>query len=106
MPAGTRGSSVRRRAVLRDAWTGDAVLTLFAREAILREGGEIDSEKAVRFTSNRFLATIGEPSEVEAQIGRRYREDGLAGAFAWIAANLLPVFLRAEEKRTPKPRQP
>lgn len=81
------------------------MLTLYAREMILREGGGIDGEKAVRFTSNRFLATFGEPSEVEAEIGRRYREQGLAAAFAWIEANLLPVFLKMEEKRAPKPRR-
>ncbi len=93
----------RRRRILKEAWTGDAVLTLYAREWILRTSGDIDGERAVRLCCNRFLAAFGEPSEVEAEIGRVYQEQGLAEAFASIEARLLPNFLKQEEKRR-KPR--
>ena len=96
----------RRRQILQEAWTGDAVLTLFAREMILREAGEIDSEKAVRLTSNQFLAAFGDPSEVEAEIGRAYEERGLGGAYAHIEGRLLPNFRRKEEKRQKALRPP
>ena len=89
----------RRRQILKEAWTGDAVLALYAREMILRVEGDIDGEKAVRLTSNQFLATFGDPSEVEAEIGRVYQEQGLTAAFNWIESHLLPHFLKKEEKR-------
>ena len=94
-----RMSTDRRRQILKEAWTGDAVLALYAREMILRAEGDIDGEKAVRLTSNQFLATFGDPSEVEAEIGRVYQEQGLTAAFNWIESNLLPNFLKKEEKR-------
>jgi hypothetical protein len=50
-------------------------------------------------TSNRFLAALGEPSEVEAEIGRVYRAEGIEAAFAWIEQKLVPLFDRQEEKR-------
>ncbi len=89
----------RRRKILEEAWTGDAVLCLYARGAILRRGGGIDNAQFERMTSNRFLAGIGEPSQVEASIGRIYASDGLDAAFAWIEENLLPLFRKQEEKR-------
>ena len=78
---------------------GDAVLALFAREMILREDGDIDGEKSVRLTNNHFLAAFGDPSEVEAEIGREYQEKGLAAAFAYIEVRLLPNFRKREAKR-------
>jgi len=50
-------------------------------------------------TSNRFLAAFGEPSEVEAELGRLYESQGLEAAFAWIEQKLMPLFDRQEEKR-------
>ena len=83
------------------------MLTLYAREWILRADGDIDGEKAVRLCCNRFLAGFGEPSEVEAEIGRVYLEQGLAAAFASIEVRLLPNFLKQEEKRRkPQPVPP
>ena len=93
----------RRRQILKEAWTGDAVLALYAREMILRAHGDIDGEKAVRLTCNRFLATFGDPSEVEAEIGRVYQEQGLTAAFNWIESRILPVFLQRESRRRPRP---
>jgi hypothetical protein len=89
----------RRKTVLEDAWIGDAVLSLFARMRILRGDGVLDQEKFVRMTSNQFLAVVGEPSEVEAEIGRVYERHGLVGAFGWIEERLMPVFEKQEENR-------
>ena len=91
--------STNRRQILEEAWIGDAVLSLYVREKILREDGKLDGEKCVRMTSNQFLAAFAEPSEVEAELGRVYQRDGLAGAFAWIEARLLPKFELQEQKR-------
>jgi dsRNA-specific ribonuclease len=95
----SRRAEAQRKAVLEDAWIGDAVLALFARQRILRGDGLQDQEKFIRMTSNQFLAVVGEPSEVEAQIGRVYERDGLEAAFAWIEQKLMLVFEKQEEKR-------
>ena len=86
-----------------DAWIGDAVLALYARVKILREDGRVDGEKSKRLTSNRFLGALGEPTRVEAQIGRVYTSDGLEAAFHWIEQHLLPLFERQEENRKKRP---
>jgi hypothetical protein len=95
MPAPKLG----RAKILEEAWTGDAVLCLYARRRILRETGSVDSTRFERMTSNRFLATLGEPSEVEAEIGRIFETEGLEKAFAWIEQKLMPLFERQQEKR-------
>ena len=82
-----------------DAWIGDAVLALYARLKILREDGGVDGEKCKRLTSNQFLGTFGEPTRVEANIGRVYAGEGLEAAFGWIERHLLPLFERQEENR-------
>jgi hypothetical protein len=78
---------------------GDAVLCLYARRRILAEDGKIDAPKAERMTSNQFLTVFGEPSEVEAELGRVYERDGLEAAFGWIESRLMVVFGRQEAKR-------
>ena len=88
-----------REQVLKDAWIGDAVLSLYARTRILREHGSIDGAKAERMVSNRFLSVLSEASETEAAIGRIFASDGLAAAFTWIEEQLMPVFDRQEAKR-------
>ena len=88
-----------RQQLLAEAWIGDAVLSLFARRKILGERGAISSEQFERMTSNQFLAAFGDPSSVEARIGRVYTEAGIDAAFAWIEANLVPLYQRQEEKR-------
>jgi hypothetical protein len=52
-------SKLRRKSILEDAWLGDAVLALFARQRILSSGQGIDNEKAIRMTSNKFLTILG-----------------------------------------------
>lgn len=74
------------------AWVGDAVLALFAREFVLRERNTMDGEWFTRLTSNEFLSAFGNPTRVEASIGKLYREGGLEGAFAWMNSNLIPLF--------------
>ena len=80
------------------AWIGDAVLELFVRKWILREEGEMDGDKKTRFTSNRFLACFGNPTSVEAKIGRTYEAEGLEAAFTLIEDEFLPLFLKQEAK--------
>lgn len=75
------------------------MLTLYARLKILREDGSLDGEKAARMSSNQFLAAFGEPTAVEAGIGRVFEKSGLAAAFAHIENLLIPLFTRQEEKR-------
>jgi hypothetical protein len=88
-----------RAEVLKEAWVGDAVLSLYARLRILREDGGIDGAKSVRLTSNQFLSCFGEPSEVEAEIGQVYTSQGLDAAFAYIETRLVPRVERHEAKR-------
>lgn len=84
------------------AWIGDAVLTLYARSLILREDLKVDGPKCVRMTSNQFLSTRGEPTRVEAELGRIYQQQGLEAAFHWIESALLPLFRKQEENRLRK----
>jgi dsRNA-specific ribonuclease len=74
------------------AWIGDAVLALFARQFVLRERDSMDGEWFTRLTSNDFLSAFGNPTRVEASIGKIYLESGLEAAFAWMEANLIPLF--------------
>ncbi len=88
-----------REQILKEAWVGDAVLCLYAREKILREDGRVDGERYARMTSNQFLNCLGEPSDVEARIGRIYSSEGLAAAFRWIQQELMPMFEKQEANR-------
>ncbi len=82
-----------------EAWVGDAVLALYVREWILRENGGLDGDQFIRFTSNDFLRGVGNPTRVEAEIGRVYRADGLQAAFVHIEEHLLPLFRQQEKAR-------
>ncbi len=84
------------------AWIGDAVLGLFARQWILGRTDIPPGKRAEvfgRLTSNQFLSAVGEPTGVEAEIGRIYESEGLEAAFAHIEATLLPVFRKQENNR-------
>lgn len=74
------------------AWVGDAVLALFARQYVLRERNAMDGEWFTRLTSNDFLSAFGNPTRVEASIGKLYLSGGLEEAFAWMDTELIPVF--------------
>ena len=82
-----------------EAWIGDAVLSLFARRWILASTDSMDAELFAAMTSNHFLSTIGNPTAVEARIGRTFTAEGLAAAFALIETELLPRFLSQQRKR-------
>ncbi len=82
------------------AWVGDAVLALYARQFVLRERDSMDGEWFTRLTSNEFLSAFGNPTRVEASIGKIYLEGGLEAAFAWMDANLIPLF-RKQTARKP-----
>lgn len=81
------------------AWIGDAVLALYAREFVLRERGTMDAKWFTHLTSNNFLNHFGNPTRVEASIGKLYREHGLAAAHQWIETELLPLFKKQISKQ-------
>jgi len=76
------------------AWIGDAVLALFARQFVLSERQTMDGEWFTRITSNDFLSAFGNPTRVEASIGKLYQEKGLDAAFQWMEENLVPLFMK------------
>lgn len=87
------------KALREQAWLGDAVLALYARRWILSNerkfGGEsVRTELFKRMTSNQFLASIGKPTEIEAELGRVYENEGLENAFAWLDEKVLPLYLK------------
>jgi len=87
-----------------EAWIGDAVLALFVREWLLTVRSQ-DTSPAQRaalfelFVSNQFLSTFGEPTRVEAEIGRRYRSHGVSAAFAFIEQTFLVRFRDTARKK-------
>lgn len=81
------------------AWVGDAVLALWAREWILREDARRDGEKMVRMTNNRFLAAFGNPTAEEAEIGKIYQSHGLQAAFDYCSSRFLNRFRQEENNR-------
>ena len=82
-----------------EAWIGDAVLALFAREWILQNEKKMDAEMFSRLTSNNFLNSLGHPTKVEAEIGRIFIQEGLKTASKYIEEEILPLFLKQEKKR-------
>ncbi len=93
----------RHLEVLRaEAWVGDAVLALYVREMLLKEGERIDGELFTQLTSNKFLQLLGNATEIEAAIGRAYRDGQLALAYAWIDRELFPKMKQqmAERRNT------
>jgi hypothetical protein len=82
-----------------NAWIGDAVLALFARQFVLRERNAMDGEWFTRMTSNEFLSAFGNPTRVEASIGKLFLDGGLDAAFGWMDENLVPLFRKQIAKR-------
>ncbi|MFA5257815.1 MAG: ribonuclease III domain-containing protein [Opitutales bacterium] len=84
-------------ALLREqAWIGDAVLALYARRWIVANApADADrSELFRRMTCNHFLSALGEPTKVEARIGRIFEAEGLDAACAWMEREVLPMYLK------------
>jgi hypothetical protein len=91
--------------ILREqAWIGDAVLALYARRWIVANAPKNAdrTEFFKRMTSNRFLSSLGEPTRVEAKIGRVYEACGEKAAFEYIDGNILPLF---KKQNAPKGRR-
>ena len=84
------------------AWIGDAVLALFSRQWILLNEKKMDAEMFSRMTSNHFLNSLGNPTQIEAKIGRIYGKEGLEKSFNYIEKELIPLFLKQEKKRIRK----
>jgi 23S rRNA maturation mini-RNase III len=83
------------------AWIGDAVLGLFAREWILKQKDITTKARAavfIQMTSNQFLASLGEPTAMEAELGIVYESEGLQAAFDHIEQKFLPLFLKQRTK--------
>lgn len=84
-------------ALLREqAWIGDAVLALYARRWILaKEPKSADrTDLFKKMTCNHFLSAFGEPTRVEARIGRIYEAEGEQAAFDYMEKTLLPLYMK------------
>lgn len=92
---GTADDAIKKERA--DAWLGDAVLALFARQYILQTTGVMGQEEFAAMTSNAFLSAFGPPTRVESWIGQQYKAGGLALAFPWIETNLLPLYLKQKK---------
>lgn len=95
----SKNKDAAMRAEQAEAWVGDAVLDLYARQWILKHCGEVRGDLLTRMTSNQFLSGVGNPTAVEARIGRLFREGGAEAANAWIEAELLPRFRQQTKKQ-------
>lgn len=83
-----------------EAWIGDAVLALAVRKWILRtRDGRVDGEAFARLTSNQFLSAWGQPTAVEARIGRLYAERGLDGVTEFVESEMVPLFWKQQRNR-------
>ena len=85
-----------------DAWIGDAVLALFARQWILQQSNITPAERTEAFTqltANQFLASFGDPTAVEAAIGKTYQAKGLQAAFDFIETSYIPLYLKQRNNR-------
>jgi hypothetical protein len=87
-----------------EAWVGDAVLALYVRYWILQNAPKSLSDSSRQelfelFVSNQFLSAFGEPTQVEAAIGKTFTNQGLTAAFAQIENWLLPPFLKRARKK-------
>ena len=82
-----------------EAWLGDAVLCLYARQYVLRTTGTMDQGEFAALTSNSFLRAFGPPTRVESRIGQVYLKQGLDAAFAFIGKEFLPLYLKQQKNR-------
>lgn len=84
------------------AWLGDSVLGLVMREWLLdtypRRGSEL-GELFAWSTSNDFLSAFGQPTSVEAGIGRIYLREGIRAAMRYVQSDILPLAQKRIENR-------
>lgn len=84
-------------ALREQAWIGDAVLALYAREQILARQISFAAGADRLFqemTSNHFLNRFGRPTEIEAWIGEIYLSRGLEEARQALNERFGPHFER------------
>lgn len=81
------------------AWLGDAVLSIFAREHVLKRLGRIDTPAFLSLTNNAFLSALGRATRIEAEIGLMYKQEGLGAAFTYIEQRIMPLWSMQEAKR-------
>jgi dsRNA-specific ribonuclease len=84
-----------------EAWIGDAVLELYVREYILKQDASRDDAWRISLVRNSFLNQIGQPTRVEAEIGRQYNKGGLQAAYAWIQEQLEPLIAELSKAKPP-----
>ncbi len=102
-----RGLSRREVEGLRqEAWIGDAVLELYVREQILREDAARNDSRRISLVRNSFLNRLGQPTRVEAEIGRLYQTQGLEAAYAWIRDQMTALLAPADGKPAVPKRAP
>ncbi len=92
------------------AWIGDAVLALYVRTWLI-EAKNLDMQQRadyfMRVTNNQFLTAFGEPTAVEAKIGKLFQEQNLSAAYQFIENSIIPVFIQQlKNKRLPLPDVP
>lgn len=89
------------------AWIGDAVLSLYVRQWLLQSTHLDMQQRAdyfIRMTSNNFLTALGKPTEIEARIGKRFEEEGLPAAYAYIHEHIASLFMtQLKNKKLPLP---
>lgn len=85
-----------------EAWLGDAVLALLVRDWLLKTVGTVDGELQGLITSNQFLSRFGQPTAVEAALGRLWRDHGLAAAEAEFGKKFLPEMIRHLRRQRPR----
>lgn len=84
-----------------EAWLGDAVLALLVRDWLLRTLGVADGDLQGLITSNRFLSRFGQPTAVEAALGRLWRDQGYTAAESEFQEKFLPEMVRHLRRQRP-----
>lgn len=84
-----------------EAWMGDAVLALFARRWILDTFGRPDGDLQTLITCNHFLSRFGNPTAVEASIGRVLESQGMEAALESVRARFFPEMIRHVRRQRP-----
>ena len=85
-----------------EAWLGDAVLALLVRDWLLKTLGTTDGELQSLVTSNHFLSRFGQPTAVEAALGRLWRDHGYTAAESEFREKFLPEMIRHLRRQRPQ----
>ena len=85
-----------------EAWLGDAVLALLVRDWLINALGSTDGDLQGLVTSNQFLSRFGQPTAVEASLGRLWRDQGYAAVESEFRKNFLPEMIRHLRRQRPQ----